>query len=46
VRLIYALKDCGYDVNIARWWAGEVNKRFTPPKGNDEIEKALGSIYR
>lgn len=46
IRLIYALRDNGYDVNIARWWVGEVNKRFSPPKEDYEIEKALGSIYR
>jgi hypothetical protein len=46
VRLIYALRDNGYDVNVARFWVNEVNKRFQPPKGQDEIEKALGSIYR
>lgn len=46
VRLIYALRDNGYDVNIARWWVNEVNKRFSPPKEEYEIEKALGSIYR
>jgi len=46
VRLIYALRDAGYDVNIARWWVSEVNKRFLPPKEEHEVEKALQSIYR
>jgi hypothetical protein len=46
IRLIYALENNGYSKEIARWWVGEVNKRFSPPKSQDEIEKALGSIYR
>jgi hypothetical protein len=46
VRLAYALRDSGYSIDIARWWCGEVNKRFSPPKTEEEIEKALGSIYR
>jgi hypothetical protein len=46
VRLIYALRDAGYDVNIAKWWVSEVNKRFLPPKEEHEIEKTVQSIYR
>jgi hypothetical protein len=46
VRLIYALRDSGYSLDVARFWVNEVNKRFQPPKEQHEIEKALGSIYR
>jgi hypothetical protein len=46
VRLCYALRDSGYDINLARWWVSEANKRWAPPKEDHEIEKALSSIYR
>lgn len=46
VRLLYSLRDLGYSKEIARWWCNEVNKRFQPPKAEEEIEKAIQSIYR
>jgi len=45
VRLIYALRDAGYDINVARWWVSEANKRWMPPKSEEELEKAIRSIY-
>lgn len=46
VRLLYALKEGGYSVELARWWVGETNKRWKPMKEEHEVEKALLSIYR
>lgn len=46
IRLIYALKDqAGVDVEVARWWCLEWDKMCSEPKGEDEIEKAIRSIY-
>jgi hypothetical protein len=45
VRLCYALRDGGYSIDVARWWINEANKRWKPPKTEEELEKALRSIY-
>lgn len=46
VRLAYALRDeAKLDAKMASWWLGEVNKLYEQPKGSDEIEKIIRSIF-
>jgi hypothetical protein len=46
VRLVNALKDdANVPPNIARWWLGEVNKLSSDPKGPEELDQVINSIY-
>lgn len=46
VKLVYALKDdAGVAPPVARWWLGEVNKMSAEPKGDEELDQVVRSIY-
>jgi len=45
VKLTYALRDKGVDVNIARWWIGEVNKMCEELKSDNELDHIIKTIY-
>lgn len=46
VKLIYRLKQqAKVDISIAKWWVDEWNKMLMEPKSEEEIDKAIRSIY-
>jgi hypothetical protein len=46
IRLLYALKDqAKVNIDVARWWIIEWNKMLLEPKSEEDLEKALRSIY-
>lgn len=46
IRMLYALRDqTATSQDIAYWWACEWNKMLSEPKSEEEIEKAVRSIY-
>ncbi len=46
IRLLYALRDSAQvDIKVAHFWVTEWNKMCQEPKPEEEIEKAIRSIY-
>lgn len=44
VRIAYALREANVPVEVARWWVYEVNKLFSEPKEESQVEAALRGI--
>lgn len=46
IRQLFALKYEGVPADMARFWVGEWNKMLSDPKAEEELDKAVMSIYR
>lgn len=46
VKLAFALRDdARVSADLALWWCLEVNKQFSEPKNESEVEHIVGSVY-
>lgn len=45
IKLIYALHNHGYSIDVCIFWVSEWNKLLEEPKNDEEMRKAIRSIY-
>jgi hypothetical protein len=45
LKAVYGLCDLDTPIEVARWWAGEINKMSDEPKEDWELDKLVNSVY-